>query len=147
MYYTRIHPSPTYDISWQALGSWVATAVETNVAIICGSVPALNGYFKGWFGVTGYEERGFGWYNRPRWSPWTSARQCSSRSAPPGFTSWNRGPAVVTDAVTVPCRTCEPALGSASKDMMPGWHSRSIDSEGTIGRQDSHVPILQCRIR
>jgi hypothetical protein len=61
-YYTKIHPSPTYDITWEALGSWVATAVETNVALICASAPALNVYARSWFGTQVYEERSFGWY-------------------------------------------------------------------------------------
>jgi hypothetical protein len=61
-YYTKLHPSPTYDITWEALGSWVATAVETNVALICASAPALNVYARGWFGTQVYHERSFGWY-------------------------------------------------------------------------------------
>jgi hypothetical protein len=158
MYYTRINPSPTYDISWQALGSWVATAVETNVAIICASAPALNAYFKGWFGVTGYEEREFGWYERPRWtpwssagrwSPWTSARQCkesSRRSTPMAFVSWNSEPTKETSFVTVPSPTYGPASLDASSELTPGWQSRSGDSGAT--RQDSIAPILQqCRSR
>jgi hypothetical protein len=160
MYYTRINPSPTYDISWQAFGSWVATAVETNVAIICASAPALNAYFKGWFGVTGYQEREFGWYERPRWSPWSSAtrwgpwnssrrcRESSPRSTPMAFKSWNSESAKETGSLTVPTRTYGPASPDASRDLVPGWQSRSGESRGTIGRQDSIVPILQqCRSR
>ncbi|KAF2827916.1 hypothetical protein CC86DRAFT_289662 [Ophiobolus disseminans] len=65
-YYTRLNPSPTYDISWGALGSWVSTATETNTAIICASAPALKVYFRGWFNASGYETRSFGWYTHTR---------------------------------------------------------------------------------
>jgi hypothetical protein len=41
-YYTKLNPSPTYDISWEALGSWVSTSLEANLAVICASAPALN---------------------------------------------------------------------------------------------------------
>ncbi|KAH7371401.1 hypothetical protein BKA66DRAFT_469728 [Pyrenochaeta sp. MPI-SDFR-AT-0127] len=67
-YYTKLNPSATYDISWEALGSWVSTAVETNLAIICASAPALKVYFAKWLKPTDPEMRSFGWYNeRPQW--------------------------------------------------------------------------------
>ncbi|KAF2026246.1 hypothetical protein EK21DRAFT_103407 [Setomelanomma holmii] len=62
VYYTRINPSPTYDITWDAMPSWVATSVEANVALICASAPALKIYFHGWLNVSGYRPRSFGWY-------------------------------------------------------------------------------------
>ncbi|PVI07432.1 hypothetical protein DM02DRAFT_580810 [Periconia macrospinosa] len=89
-YYARIHPSPTYDVSWDAFGSWVTLSVETNVGIICASAPALNTYFKGWLSVTGHEPRSFGWY-RHKGKGWRPGRQRggSSLSAPLGPPSWN----------------------------------------------------------
>jgi hypothetical protein len=65
-YYTKLNPSPTYDISWEALGSWVATSVEANVAVICASAPALKVYWGPWFGTGQSAPRTFGWYHRGR---------------------------------------------------------------------------------
>ncbi|KAF2847829.1 hypothetical protein T440DRAFT_356488, partial [Plenodomus tracheiphilus IPT5] len=61
-YYTKLNPSPTYDITWEALGSWVATAVEANLAIICACAPALKAYFPRWLNSSEPEARSFGWY-------------------------------------------------------------------------------------
>lgn len=145
-YYTQISPSPTYDISWEALGSWVSTAVEANVAIICASAPALNAYFKGWFGVTmGYQERDFGWYNRSRrWSPWSSARrdveveEGDSRSTPLGCLSYKGGEMEVIDAVRVPSRAYVSRERKSARD-----GGGSVGSGETLGRQDSIAPILR----
>ncbi|OAL04900.1 hypothetical protein IQ06DRAFT_323837 [Phaeosphaeriaceae sp. SRC1lsM3a] len=134
LYYTQINPSPTYDISWDALASWVSTAVETNVAIICASLPALNAYFKGWFGVTGYEEREFGWYHRPRWSPWSSAQrggQNVSQPTPLSSLSWKEGNVEVVEAVKEPSPTTQ------------AGYAGSMDSGATLNRQDSIAPILR----
>ncbi|KAH9879408.1 hypothetical protein J1614_002848 [Plenodomus biglobosus] len=65
-YYTKLNPSPTYDITWEALGSWVSTAVEANLAIICGCAPALKTYFPQWLNSSGPQTRSFGWYGRRR---------------------------------------------------------------------------------
>jgi hypothetical protein len=112
-YYTKIHPSPTYDITWEALGSWVATAVETNVALICASAPALNVYAKGWFGAKVYEERTFGWYG---------ARGVEEEEL-------GRVDGVeVVEGFSVPSRVDTRG---------------SVGSGGTFGRQDSVVPILK----
>lgn len=145
LYYTQINPSPTYDISWDALASWVSTAVETNVAIICASLPALNAYFKGWFGVTGFEEREFGWYNRPRWSPWSSAQrggggqaESRSRSTPLSCLSWKEGNVEVVERVREPNRS----VGSTLR-VGGGEVGGSVDSGGTLNRQDSIAPILR----
>ncbi|PSN65236.1 hypothetical protein BS50DRAFT_458561, partial [Corynespora cassiicola Philippines] len=53
--------SPTYDITWEALGSWVSTAVEANFAIICASAPALK-VFCTCLKSGDQEQRSFGWY-------------------------------------------------------------------------------------
>jgi hypothetical protein len=63
-YYTKLNPSPTYDISWEALGSWVSTSLEANLAVICASAPALKVYWGPWLSSGEYEPRTFGWYAR-----------------------------------------------------------------------------------
>lgn len=63
-HYTKMH-SQTYDITWEALGSWVSTTVEANLAILCASAPALSVYFP-CFRRTHSEDRSFGWYRRRR---------------------------------------------------------------------------------
>jgi hypothetical protein len=145
MYYTRINPSPTYDISWEALGSWVSTCVETNVAIICASLPALNAYFKGWFGVTGHQERSFGWYNHPRWSPWSSAQKHDqgSQSTSLGCMSHVKTPDEVIEAVRVPCRAYDERKSSTANNTRHEEFLGSVDSDGTLNRQDSIAPILR----
>lgn len=146
-YYTKINPSPTYDISWQALGSWVSTAVEANVAIICASAPALNAYFKGWFGVTGYQERSFGWYNQTERS-WSPAPQISECSAPtPLQLSAARGKEEMemVDSVILPGRIYQQAAERLEQPNTLHEYSRSIGSAGTLCRQDSIAPILKPR--
>ncbi|KAH7121090.1 hypothetical protein B0J11DRAFT_399545, partial [Dendryphion nanum] len=59
-HYIRI-ADPTYDITWEALGSWVSTAVEANLAVICASAPALKAYCHCLNG-SHPETRSFGWY-------------------------------------------------------------------------------------
>jgi hypothetical protein len=54
-YYTKLNPSPTYDISWEALGSWVSTSLEANLAVICASAPALKVYWGPWLSSGEYE--------------------------------------------------------------------------------------------
>jgi hypothetical protein len=121
-YYTKLNPSPTYDISWEALGSWVSTAVEANVAIMCASAPALNAYFKGWFGVTGYQERSFGWYRE-------TERSCSPARE-------------MSDGSNAAC-----LRGKELRTVAPPWRSCSFGAASPEGleilqRQDSVVPIL-----
>jgi hypothetical protein len=144
-YYTKINPSPTYDISWDALGSWVATAVETNVSIICASAPALNAYFRGWFGVEGYHERSFGWYNQTERS-WSPAPQISDRLAFSQLQlSAARGKEEVemVDSVILPSPTFNPAAGRLEQPNSLHEYSRSLGSVGTLCRQDSIAPILK----
>ncbi|KAH7087038.1 hypothetical protein FB567DRAFT_58213 [Paraphoma chrysanthemicola] len=62
VYYTRINPSPTYDITWDAMPSWVATSAEANIALVCASAPALKIYFNKWLNTSGVRPRSFGWY-------------------------------------------------------------------------------------
>ncbi|KAH3907378.1 hypothetical protein HBI56_157520 [Parastagonospora nodorum] len=118
LYYTRLNPSPTYDITWEALGSWVATAVETNVSIICASAPALNAYFKGWFGLTGYQERSFGWYGKTA-RTWSGPCEGSDKTLADG------------EKVEMPCRSYGSASVSGCSEMLQ--------------RNDSIVPILKAR--
>jgi len=68
-YYTKLHPSPTYDISWEALISWVATAAEANLAVVWACTPALKVYFPRWLNDSAPEVRTFGWYNERRGRP------------------------------------------------------------------------------
>jgi hypothetical protein len=144
-YYTKINPSPTYDISWDALGSWVATAVETNVSIICASAPALNAYFRGWFGVTGYHERSFGWYNQTERS-WSPAPQISDRSASsPLQLSGARGKEEmeIVDSVILPSPTFHRTASRLEQPSSLQEYSRSLGSAGTLCRQESIAPILK----
>ncbi|KAF2014050.1 hypothetical protein BU24DRAFT_464763 [Aaosphaeria arxii CBS 175.79] len=69
--------NPTYDITWEALGSWVSTAVEANVAVICASAPALNAYC-GCLRQSSDRAppRNFDWYDEPSQTP--SSVQCLS---------------------------------------------------------------------
>jgi hypothetical protein len=119
-YYTEIKPSPTYDISWEALGSWVSTAVEANVAIICASAPALNVYAKGWFGVKQYHERSFGWYG------------AGGHRKGLGRGDWH---------------SCSEVTNTLHQEMLEGiavpCRARSLESGASLGRQDSRVPILR----
>lgn len=66
-YYTKLNPSPTYDITWEALGSWVSTSVEANIGVICACVPALRVYFPRWLCASEPEQRTFGWYRGSHW--------------------------------------------------------------------------------
>ncbi|KAF2800269.1 hypothetical protein K505DRAFT_229155, partial [Melanomma pulvis-pyrius CBS 109.77] len=61
-YYVR-NGDPTYDISWEALGSWVSTAVEANLTVICASAPALKAYCR-CLNSSRQDERSFGWYTK-----------------------------------------------------------------------------------
>jgi hypothetical protein len=130
LYYTKINPSPTYDISWQALGSWVSTAVETNVAMICASVPALNAYCKGWFGLTtGYQERSFGWYGKGAIS-WSGT----------GKSEGSSGSVLKKEmaAVEVPCRSYGSGSGSGS-----ALGSMSPEGLEMIQTNQTTVPMLK----
>jgi hypothetical protein len=42
----------TYDVTWAAQDAWVWTVVETHLAIICASAPALKVFFKQYFSVS-----------------------------------------------------------------------------------------------
>lgn len=63
-YYTKLNPSATYDITWEALGSWVSTAVEANIAVWCACAPALKTYLNGWLNKSDQDQRTFRWYGR-----------------------------------------------------------------------------------
>lgn len=39
----------TYDVSWEGFYLWIWTAVEANLGVICGSIPALRPLFKSMF--------------------------------------------------------------------------------------------------
>ncbi|KAH8731620.1 hypothetical protein GQ44DRAFT_604447 [Phaeosphaeriaceae sp. PMI808] len=137
-YYTRLKPSPTYDISWEALGSWVSTAVETNVAIICASAPALNPYFKGWLSVSGYETRSFGWYKH-RGNGWSPGRQRgdTSHSTPLQPLSNNNRAAPQQDTMPPPTNAHR-----SPQEWIESLENVPPGSAGTSNRQGSVAPIL-----
>lgn len=68
-YYTKLHPSPTYDISWESLAYWVATATEANLMVVWACTPALKVYFPRWLNDSEPQVRTFGWYNERRGRP------------------------------------------------------------------------------
>jgi len=37
---------PTYDITWESLDVWIWTGIESHMAIVCASLPAMNHFFK-----------------------------------------------------------------------------------------------------
>jgi hypothetical protein len=147
-YYTKINPSPTYDISWESLGAWVATAVETNVSFICASAPALNAYSRRWFGVTGHHERSFGWYNRTErsWSPTPQIKGCSAPA--PTTTQLSAGrdkeEMEIVDSIILPGRAYQQDAARVEQQKKSlHEYSRSLGSAGTLCRQDSIAPILK----
>ncbi|KAF4956191.1 hypothetical protein FGADI_4003 [Fusarium gaditjirri] len=48
-YYTHYVTDKTYDVTWQGFHLWIWTAVEANLGVICGSVPALRPLFRNMF--------------------------------------------------------------------------------------------------
>ncbi|KAI8407108.1 hypothetical protein FOFC_12542 [Fusarium oxysporum] len=48
-YYTHYVTDETYDVTWQGFHLWIWTAVEANLGVICGSVPALRPLFRNMF--------------------------------------------------------------------------------------------------
>jgi hypothetical protein len=36
----------TYDITWESLNVWIWTGIESHMAIVCASLPAMNHFFK-----------------------------------------------------------------------------------------------------
>jgi hypothetical protein len=61
-YYVKTN-SPTYDITWEALGAWTSTAVEANLAVICASAPTLKAYCHCFDNNSHAEQRSFNWYH------------------------------------------------------------------------------------
>ena len=96
--------SPTYDITWEALGSWVSTAVEANFAIICASAPALK-VFCTCLKSGDQEQRSFGWYGGSK--PQVSGDSRMSKISRGSKT-------VVRMACCFGCTTCEVKVGNAS---------------------------------
>ncbi|CAF3512098.1 hypothetical protein SNK03_006973 [Fusarium graminearum] len=48
-YYTHWVTDETYDVTWEGFHLWIWTAVEANLGVICGSVPALRPLFRNIF--------------------------------------------------------------------------------------------------
>ncbi|KAM5386887.1 hypothetical protein ACJZ2D_000180 [Fusarium nematophilum] len=48
-YWTHFVTEETYDVTWQGFYLWIWTAVEANLGVICGSVPALRPLFRSIF--------------------------------------------------------------------------------------------------
>lgn len=48
-YYTHYVTDETYDVTWEGFHLWIWTAVEANLGVICGSVPALRPLFRNMF--------------------------------------------------------------------------------------------------
>jgi len=139
-YYTKINPSPTYDISWEALGSWVSTAVEANVCVWCASAPALKTYFNTWLNKPGHDMRSFRWYGQIS-SGWWRPRQ-------PGEL-----PDSACDVLTTPVRQCSgtttlvhqnQSLQGDFNEIQPTTNSlelcKSKSLSAILGRMDSVLP-------
>ncbi|KAF4987909.1 hypothetical protein FDECE_15250 [Fusarium decemcellulare] len=48
-YWTHYVTDETYDVTWEGFYLWIWTAVEANLGVICGSVPALRPLFRSMF--------------------------------------------------------------------------------------------------
>ncbi|KAF5019202.1 hypothetical protein F66182_8807 [Fusarium sp. NRRL 66182] len=48
-YWTYYVTEVTYDVTWEGFHLWIWTAVEANLGVICGSVPALRPLFRNMF--------------------------------------------------------------------------------------------------
>ncbi|KAK7402916.1 hypothetical protein QQX98_011314 [Neonectria punicea] len=48
-YWSHYVTEETYDVTWQGFYLWIWTAVEANLGVICGSIPALRPLFKTMF--------------------------------------------------------------------------------------------------
>ncbi|UPL03484.1 hypothetical protein LCI18_014418 [Fusarium solani-melongenae] len=48
-YWTHYVTDETYDVTWEGFYLWIWTAVEANLGVICGSVPALRPLFRSIF--------------------------------------------------------------------------------------------------
>ncbi|KAI5457151.1 hypothetical protein BGZ63DRAFT_366137 [Mariannaea sp. PMI_226] len=48
-YWSHYVTVETYDVTWQGFYLWIWTAVEANLGVICGNIPALRPLFKGWY--------------------------------------------------------------------------------------------------
>ncbi|KAF5666368.1 integral membrane protein [Fusarium heterosporum] len=66
-YYTHYVTEETYDVTWEGFHLWIWTAVEANLGVICGSIPALRPLFRNMF-----RSKSSSYYNNP------------SRAYPPG---------------------------------------------------------------
>lgn len=55
--------SPGYDAARTSLSTWVCTAVEANVVVLCAAAPALRAY-SGHSKSRGRTLRSFGWYRK-----------------------------------------------------------------------------------
>ncbi|KAF4973030.1 hypothetical protein FZEAL_9434 [Fusarium zealandicum] len=74
-YWTHYVTDETYDVTWQGFHLWIWTAIEANLGVICGSVPALRPLFRSIF-----RSKNSSYYNNP-----------ASHAYPPGT-----APGVVT---------------------------------------------------
>lgn len=45
-YWSHYVTEETYDVTWEGFYLWIWTAVEANLGVICGSIPALRPLFK-----------------------------------------------------------------------------------------------------
>ncbi|KAM0348628.1 hypothetical protein ACHAPU_004063 [Fusarium lateritium] len=59
-YYTHYVIEETYDVTWEGFHLWIWTAVEANLGVICGSIPALRPLFRNMF-----RSKGSSYYNDP----------------------------------------------------------------------------------
>jgi len=137
-YYTKINPSPTYDITWEALGSWVSTAVEANVAVWCACAPALKTFFNKWLNAPGQDMRSFRWYGKLS-SGWWRPRQPGD--LPDSGLGMSPSPVQqISDSTTlvISGRSIDEALPVRSNSLVPAKAAAStpaierLDSGGTL---------------
>ncbi|RTE74164.1 hypothetical protein BHE90_011398 [Fusarium euwallaceae] len=81
-YWTHYVTDETYDVTWEGFYLWIWTAVEANLGVICGSVPALRPLFRSIF-----RSKSSSYYNKT-----------GSHAYPPGTAQGG----VVTTVITSP---------------------------------------------
>ncbi|PGH18063.1 hypothetical protein AJ79_00690 [Helicocarpus griseus UAMH5409] len=58
-YYTYVTTDLTYDVSWYGYTLWLWFALETNLAVICASIPTLRPFAKKYFPKLGFKQSTF----------------------------------------------------------------------------------------